>query len=82
MTEDNPYEVIKVLEAWGLDGNFCLGKVVKYIARADKKGKNVEDLKKAAWYLEREIKKLEGLPDPNQPDMFNSTKKETENDEK
>jgi hypothetical protein len=34
---DTTYEVIKVLEAWGLDKSFCLGNAVKYIARHDKK---------------------------------------------
>ena len=58
---DTPYEVIKVLEAWELDKSFCLGNAVKYIARAGKKHDNViEYLKKAAWYLNREITKLEG----------------------
>ena len=50
---DNPYEAIKVVEAWGLD--FHLGNVVKYIFRAGKKGDMLEDLKKARWYLERKI---------------------------
>lgn len=67
--ENNIYETIKVIEAWDL--NFNLGNTVKYISRADKKGNNVEDLRKAAWYLEREIRKLEGRPDPNQADLFN-----------
>lgn len=35
--------------------NFCLGNAVKYIWRADLKGSGVEDLKKAVWYLQREI---------------------------
>lgn len=70
--KDNPYETIKVIEAWGLDKNFNLGNAVKYISRADKKDKNVEDLKKARWYLDREISKLEGNPDPNQLDFLNS----------
>lgn len=35
--------------------NFCLGNAMKYIWRADEKN-GVEDLKKAIWYLEREIK--------------------------
>ena len=52
---DNPYEAIKVIEAWGL--GFCLGNTVKYISRAGKKGDAVEDLKKAAWYLSREIER-------------------------
>lgn len=51
--EDNPYEAIKVIEAWGL--GFCLGNTVKYISRSEKKGNALEDLKKAAWYLNREI---------------------------
>jgi hypothetical protein len=54
---DNPYEAIKVIEAWGL--GFCLGNTVKYIARAEHKGATVEDLKKARWYLDREIAKRE-----------------------
>jgi hypothetical protein len=47
------YEAIKVIEAWDL--NFRLGNVLKYIARVDKKGNGLDDLKKARWYLEREI---------------------------
>ena len=54
---ENSYEAIKVIEAWSL--GFCLGNAVKYIARAGKKDDTIQDLKKAAWYLNREIKKLE-----------------------
>ena len=52
---DTVYEVIKVIEAWGL--GFHLGNAVKYIARAGKKdpARVLEDLRKAAWYLERKI---------------------------
>ena len=41
--------------------NFFRGNVVKYVARAGKKdsSKEVEDLKKAAWYIGREIERLE-----------------------
>lgn len=53
---DNTYEAIKVIEAWEL--GFNLGNVVKYISRAGKKGSKLEDLKKAQWYLSREIEKL------------------------
>jgi hypothetical protein len=55
---DNPYEAIKVIEAWGL--GFCLGNAVKYIARAGHKdpSKTIEDLEKARWYLDREISQL------------------------
>lgn len=55
--EGCPYEAIKVIEAWGL--GFCLGNTVKYIARAPHKGSALEDLKKAAWYLQREIETKE-----------------------
>jgi hypothetical protein len=55
--EDNPYEAIKVIEAWNLD--FHTGNTVKYIARAGKKGDLLTDLKKAAWYLQRRIASLE-----------------------
>jgi hypothetical protein len=54
---DNPYEAIKVIEAWGL--GFCLGNTVKYISRAGKKGDVIKDLKKARWYLDREIETRE-----------------------
>lgn len=58
---DQPYEVIKVLEAWGLDEDFCLGNAVKYIARAKKKHADpIEDLEKALWYIERKIERLRG----------------------
>lgn len=50
-------EVIDAIEAWNL--GFNLGNAVKYIARADHKGKKLQDLKKAAWYIQREIKREE-----------------------
>ncbi len=58
---DNPYEVIKVCEAWGLDKDAYLFNVAKYIARAGKKDpqKELEDLKKAAFYLNRKIENLQ-----------------------
>lgn len=37
--------------------NFNLGNAVKYIWRADEKGESLEDLRKAAWYVEREIRR-------------------------
>lgn len=56
---DTTYEAIKVIEAWDL--GFCLGNTVKYISRAGKKDpdKEVEDLKKAIWYLNRRLEQLE-----------------------
>jgi hypothetical protein len=46
-------EAIDVIEDWKL--NFSLGCVVKYICRAEYKGSTIQDLEKAAWYLNREI---------------------------
>jgi len=58
---DNPYEAIKVIEAWSL--GFCLGNTVKYISRAGKKDAQLQDLKKARWYLDREIASIEPTDD-------------------
>jgi hypothetical protein len=60
---DNPHEPIKIIEYYDL--SFHLGNVIKYILRAGYKyptikGK-IEDLKKAIWYLGREIENLEKL---------------------
>jgi hypothetical protein len=59
--EENAYEVVKVAEAWGLDHDAYLFNVVKYVARAGKKdpSKELQDLKKALWYLDRKIQNLE-----------------------
>lgn len=55
---ENPYEHIKVCDAWGL--NYRLGNATKYIARAGKKdpAKTLEDLEKAKWYIQSEIDRL------------------------
>lgn len=47
-------EAIDVIEDFKL--NFNLGNAVKYILRAGKKGCRKEDLKKAIWYLHRELR--------------------------
>jgi len=56
------FEAIDVIEDWDL--GFNLGNTVKYISRAGKKDpdKHLEDLKKARWYLEREIANLSKVP--------------------
>lgn len=56
---DTVYEAIKVIRAWNL--GFSLGNAVKYISRAGKKdpAKHIEDLRKAQWYLDEEIRTLE-----------------------
>lgn len=52
---ENVYEVIKIIEHYKL--NFCKGNVLKYLLRAGKKfdDKELEDLEKALWYLQREV---------------------------
>ena len=52
-------EVIDAIESWAL--NFSRGNAVKYIARAGHKGGEIEDLKKAAWYINREIERLKRM---------------------
>lgn len=56
---DVAHETVKCLEAWGLESDALLWNAVKYISRAGKKGASLEDLKKARWYLDRRISKLE-----------------------
>lgn len=59
------YEAINVIEAWDL--NFSLGSAIKYISRCglkpdaslDNKYKAIEDLRKAIWYLNREIERID-----------------------
>lgn len=50
-------EVIDVIEAFDLDR--YLANVVKCVLRSPNKGNEVEDLKKAVWYLQRKIDRLE-----------------------
>ena len=60
---DNVYEVVKVLESWGLYKCFYLGSCLKYIERAGKKDptKYLEDLEKAQSVLNRKINNLKKL---------------------
>ena len=60
---DGNIEVIDFIEDKKL--GFCLGNAIKYISRAGKKdpNKEVEDLKKANWYINRRIKELEAVND-------------------
>ena len=70
-------EAIDVIEAWGL--GFCLGNVVKYIARAGRKpgATPLQDLKKSQWYLSREIDTRQGdkVPLVSIPDVPTSPAK-------
>ena len=47
--------------------NFNMGNAIKYVFRADYKGKPMEDLKKARWYIDREITRREALLYGTQP---------------
>ena len=38
--------------------NFCIGNAIKYLWRAGLKGEQVEDLRKARWYIDREIARI------------------------
>lgn len=53
------FEVLDIIEAFGLD--YHRGNVAKYLLRAGRKdkGKELEDLKKARFYLERIIARME-----------------------
>lgn len=55
-------EVIEAVEDWGFGEGFNRGNAIKYIARAGRKNKEteIEDLKKADWYIQREIKRICG----------------------
>ena len=57
-------ECIQITEHMG----FCLGNAVKYIWRADLKADAIEDLRKARWYITREIeRRLKATEDPHAP---------------
>ena len=50
-------ETIEYIESWSM--NFNTGNVIKYVTRAGYKNNQLEDMKKAMWYLQREIDRLE-----------------------
>lgn len=52
-------ETIDAIEAWGFGLHFCVGNAIKYLSRFERKGKPLEDLRKAAWYVNRAIAALE-----------------------
>lgn len=55
-------EAIDAIEAWEL--GFNLGNVVKYICRSGYKDDALDDLRKARWYLSREIARRESMVKP------------------
>lgn len=64
---DGKIEVIDFIEDKNL--NYHRGNAVKYIARAGKKdpAKEIEDLRKASWYINREIDRLQQMITPPEP---------------
>jgi hypothetical protein len=54
--EKRRIQPVEVIEDWGL--NYCLGCVVKYIARYNRKGSPRTDIHKAEWYLKRAISQM------------------------
>lgn len=51
--------ILQVTKLYPGDEGVLVGNVIKYISRAPLKGKKLEDLKKAQWYLNRLISNLE-----------------------
>lgn len=66
-------EVIEAIEDWKL--NYHRGNAVKYVARAGKKNpdKEVEDLQKAIWYLNRDIERLTAIREGRETRKPNDT---------
>lgn len=56
---DVEHETYKCLRAWGLESDAMLWNAAKYISRALRKERTLEDLKKAQWYLARRIEDME-----------------------
>lgn len=59
---DSDYECIKVLKAWNTEDEFkgfCKDNAIKYLCRLGKKDNELQELKKAHWYLDELIKYLE-----------------------
>jgi hypothetical protein len=59
--------------------NFCLGNAMKYIWRAGLKQNEVEDLKKAIWYLNREIERLENGKEEGMGESYSIEYRESDN---
>jgi hypothetical protein len=55
-------EPIGVIEALGLGPEFHIGTAIKYVSRQDLKGAQLEDLRKANWYIERAVDNYKPKP--------------------
>lgn len=61
---DTAYECIKVLKAWNTKEEFiafCKNNAIKYLCRLGKKDDELQELKKALWYLQEAVKYLEEI---------------------
>jgi hypothetical protein len=47
--------------------DFCTGNAIKYIARAEYKGNEIQDLQKAIWYIQRKIDTLQNTRNNETP---------------
>lgn len=63
------FEVLDVIEDWNLE--YHEANAIKYIARAPHKGKRIEDLEKAVFYLNRKINKLKKEVSKNSRESVN-----------
>lgn len=55
---DVPHETYKCLRAWGLESDALIWNAIKYLSRAGKKGRKIEDLQKAIWYIQSRVDQL------------------------
>lgn len=76
---DGKYETIDAIESWKMD--YHLGNAVKYLSRAGKKDSALDDLKKARWYVAREMENRKHALQPKKIDVESYIDdKEIEND--
>lgn len=64
---DGKYETIDAIESWKM--NYHLGNAVKYLSRAGKKDSALDDLKKARWYVARELENRKHALQPKKIDV-------------
>lgn len=69
--EDNIYECVKAMEAWGLETDWYLASAVAYICRAGKKDSETYayDIAKAKWFLDRKVQRMIELEEASGKDM-------------
>ena len=67
--KESGIEVIDAIENWLADGGvgFMIGNIIKYVSRSQHKEDALTDLKKAQWYLNRLVQKLEERQNDDRP---------------